>query len=165
MADQDVAVFSAEGEMSDIKRQAQQLEAGNLQERAKAASFGAADLAAEGGDWTVWLREKTVEALRERDAEIERLRGLVDACSIFLKEDETPAQRIERERADTEAVLKLLLKEKRYNERLRSALEFVLEAARWHFDGDADPKNESPEDMTAHINGLIVQRVREALGE
>ena len=49
-------------------------------------------------------------------------------------------------------------------ERLRDALGFVLEAASWHFDGEADSENESPEDMTAHINGLIVKRVREALG-
>ena len=60
-----------------------------------------------------------IEALAKRDAEIERLRELVDACAIYLKEDETPAQRIERERVDTDAVLKLLLKEKREVERLR----------------------------------------------
>ena len=62
------------------------------------------------------------EVIEEQRAEIQRLRKLVDDCAIFLKEDETPAQRIERERADTDAVLKLLLKEKREVRRLRAAL-------------------------------------------
>jgi predicted RNase H-like nuclease (RuvC/YqgF family) len=63
--------------------------------------------------------EKKVD---QQQAEIERLRGLVEECAVFLKEDETPAQRIARERADTDAVLKLLLNEKRRTERLRGLL-------------------------------------------
>lgn len=63
------------------------------------------------------------DELKAARSEIERLRGLVDACAIYLKEDETPAQRIERERVDTEAVLKLLSKEKREVEQLRGLLE------------------------------------------
>lgn len=41
-----------------------------------------------------------------------------DACEPFLKEGETPAECIERNRADTDSVLTLLAQEKRKNERL-----------------------------------------------
>ena len=37
------------------------------------------------------------------------------------------------------------------------AIAAIRELASWHFDPDADPDNASPEDNTAHINGLIVK--------
>ena len=36
------------------------------------------------------------------------------------------------------------------------AIQSIRELASWHFDPDADPDNESPDDNAAHINGLIV---------
>jgi len=35
--------------------------------------------------------------------------------------------------------------------------------ASWHFDPDADETNPSPEDMVAHVNGLIVSKLDNAL--
>ena len=69
-------------------------------------------------------RDEEIEQLKD---EIEQLRKRIDDCAPFLKEDETPAQRIERERADTEAVLKLLISEKREVERLRKELAWCQE--------------------------------------
>ena len=42
-------------------------------------------------------------------------------------------------------------------ERLRAALEEIKALVSWHVDTEADPSNQSPEDMTAHINGLVWQ--------
>jgi len=39
--------------------------------------------------------------------------------------------------------------------RLRAALEEIRDLAGWHADDTANPDDESPEDMTAHVNGLI----------
>lgn len=50
------------------------------------------------------------------------LRMILDGLAQHLKEDETPAQRIERERSDTGAVLSLLAKEKIKSERLSAQL-------------------------------------------
>jgi chromosome segregation ATPase len=104
--------------------------------------------------------------------EIERLRGLVEECAVFLKEDETPAQRIARERADTEAVLKLLLKEKRRTQKLQDKID------RWQ--GDAECLGRSLTERNAEIErlrGLLREaqenttsdglwlRIEEALGD
>lgn len=51
--------------------------------------------------------------------------ALVAECAPYLKEGETPAQRIERERRDTEAVLTLLVREKKRAE----AMEELLRSA------------------------------------
>jgi len=56
------------------------------------------------------------------------LRMVLDGLGEYLKEDETPAQRIERERMDTGAVLKLLAREKHKTERLQDMLKRMLEA-------------------------------------
>ncbi len=56
-------------------------------------------------------------------SEMERLRGAIDEIRPYLKDGETPAQRIERERRDTDAVLTLLAREKRRAEILAAALE------------------------------------------
>lgn len=48
-------------------------------------------------------------------------------CEQYLKDGETPAQRIERERRDTEAVLALLIREKRKTERMRKALQRIAQ--------------------------------------
>jgi len=42
-------------------------------------------------------------------------------------------------------------------------LEQIADLASWHCDLDADPNDESPEDMVAHVNGLIVRLCREAI--
>ena len=41
-----------------------------------------------------------------------KLRQMLADCEQYLKDGETPAQRIERERRDTEAVLNLLIRER-----------------------------------------------------
>jgi len=42
-------------------------------------------------------------------------------------------------------------------------LEQIADLAAWHCDLDADPNDESPEDMVAHVNGLIVKLCCEAI--
>ena len=56
------------------------------------------------------------------------LRMILDGLAQYLKDDETPAQRIERERKDTGVALKLLAREKRKTERLEDMLKRMLEA-------------------------------------
>ena len=56
------------------------------------------------------------------------LRMILDGLAPYLKEDETPAQRIERERKDTDMVMRLLANEKRKTERLEDMLKRMLEA-------------------------------------
>lgn len=57
------------------------------------------------------------------------LRMVLDGLAQYLKDDETPAQRIERERRDTEAALRLLVLEKMKTERLTNFLHRMLEAS------------------------------------
>jgi hypothetical protein len=59
-------------------------------------------------------------------AELRRLHDLVDACEPYLKEGETPAERIERERGDTEAVCRLYAKEREKNVELLEALKLAV---------------------------------------
>lgn len=59
-------------------------------------------------------------------AELRRLQGLIDACAIYLKEGETPADRILRERGDTDAVCRLYAKEREKNQELLEALKLML---------------------------------------
>lgn len=56
------------------------------------------------------------------------LRQMLDDCAKYLKEGETPAQRIERERRDTETVLNLLIREKQKTESMAELLHRMLEA-------------------------------------
>ena len=56
------------------------------------------------------------------------LRMVLDGLAQYLKDDETPAQRIERERKDTGLVMRLLANEKRKTERLEDMLKRMLEA-------------------------------------
>lgn len=39
----------------------------------------------------------------------------------------------------------------------REALKRIQDLASWHYDEDADAEDQSPEDMAAHVNGLIVR--------
>jgi hypothetical protein len=59
-------------------------------------------------------------------AELRRLHDLVAACEPYLKEGETPAERIERERGDTEAVCRLYAKEREKNVELLEAAKQVI---------------------------------------
>jgi hypothetical protein len=69
-----------------------------------------------------------VEAeLAEKSDEVHRLHALVAACEPYLKEGETPAERIERERRDTEAVCRLYAKEREKNVELLEALKRIDE--------------------------------------
>lgn len=60
-------------------------------------------------------------------AELRRLHGLIDECAIYLKEGETPAQRIARDHGDSIALMTLLAREKRKSETLLEALKRVKE--------------------------------------
>lgn len=55
-------------------------------------------------------------------------------CAPFLKEGESPKERIERERRDTDAVLTLLVREKKKNETLSAAMNQIAERT-----GSEDP--------------------------
>ena len=48
---------------------------------------------------------------------------------------------------------------------LKDALFNIFELAGWHTDDTAEPGNQSPEDMTAHVNGLIRHIVTETIKE
>ena len=79
---------------------------------------------ATGGTKTLDLPHFAKLAFAEgRKAENEALREKLDACAPYLKEGETPADRIQREIDDNAAVLGLLAKEKKENEALRKDVE------------------------------------------
>lgn len=61
----------------------------------------------------------------EVTGDVRELRQMLADCERYLKEGETPAQRIERERRDTEAVLNLLIREKHKTERMIEALRQI----------------------------------------
>lgn len=48
---------------------------------------------------------------------------------------------------------------------LRAVLNEIADLASWHYDPEADERNESPEDMAAHVNGLIVRKALAAIGD
>lgn len=56
------------------------------------------------------------------EGDVRALRQMFADCEVYLKEGETPAQRIERERRDTEAVLNLLIREKQRTEAMREVM-------------------------------------------
>ena len=47
--------------------------------------------------------------------------------------------------------------------RYRDALDAVADLAGWHTDDEADKDDTSPDDMVAHVNGLIRRRCKAAL--
>ena len=49
------------------------------------------------------------------------------------------------------------------NKRLQEAVEYALHFASGHYDEDAQEDDPSPDDMTAHLNGLIVRKCQETL--
>lgn len=51
------------------------------------------------------------------------------------------------------------------NKRLKEAVEYALHFASGHYDEDAQEDDPSPDDMTAHLNGLIVKKCRQALAQ
>lgn len=61
------------------------------------------------------------------EGDVRGLRQMLADCEQYLKEGETPAQRIERERRDTEALLNLLIREKQKTEAM------AKEVARYHW--------------------------------
>lgn len=64
-------------------------------------------------------------------ADAPRMHDLLAACEPYLKDGETPAQRIERERRDTAAALELLANERIKNEFALAALRRVKETRVW----------------------------------
>jgi len=68
----------------------------------------------------------------EVNGDVRELRQMLADCEQYLKEDETPAQRIERERRDTEAVLNLLIREKRKTEELSAEVDRLHKDAERH---------------------------------
>lgn len=73
------------------------------------ASLGAGESAPAGNEWT------------PKDPEAAFWRDRFNECAPYLKEDETPLQRIERDHRDMMALLRLLAAEKIKNESLMSA--------------------------------------------
>jgi hypothetical protein len=69
--------------------------------------------------WHPRYREHAAACLR-------RLHALVAACEPYLKEGETPAERIERERGDTEAVCRMYVKQRERNVELLEALRVFV---------------------------------------
>jgi predicted RNase H-like nuclease (RuvC/YqgF family) len=84
----------------------------------KAATWMASPEAAQRLQGYRDMGQQVAEAQKEIDA----LRAEVEACAPYLKEGETPAERIKREIDDNAAVLSLLTKSRAEVERLRSAL-------------------------------------------
>ena len=77
--------------------------------------------------------------LRGRDVadcliENAELRERITACEPYLKDGETPAECIQRNRDDAGAVLKLLAKEKRKHEALRGGLHKLMGDSRSYLD-------------------------------
>lgn len=68
----------------------------------------------------------------EVKGDVRNLRQMLAECEPYLKEGETPAQRIQRERRDTEAVLNLLIREKRKSERMVEALRLIASTTTDH---------------------------------
>lgn len=77
------------------------------------------------------------------------LRAILDGLAQYLKEDETPAQRIERERADTGTVLKLLAREKKDAERYRK-----LRAGHYSIALARSILNDTPHGIDAAVDAL-----------
>ena len=48
---------------------------------------------------------------------------------------------------------------------IRAGLSEIVDLASWHVDLDAREDDLSPEDMTAHVNGLIVQKAQQLIAE
>ena len=60
-------------------------------------------------------------------AELRRLDALIEACEPYLKDGETPVERIEREREDTAAMTRLYGREKEKTEALLRSEEHTSE--------------------------------------
>jgi len=58
-------------------------------------------------------------------AELRRLHAQIAACEPYLKEGETPAERIERDHRDSLALMTLLAREKTKNEAMLEALKQI----------------------------------------
>lgn len=63
-----------------------------------------------------------------------------------------------------DAALAAVAAERERCEALEAALRAVHDYAGWHTDDDADEDNDSPDDMAAHLNGLIRKTCAKALG-
>ena len=64
------------------------------------------------------------------DCGLSRAEVLVESCAPFLKDDETPAECIRRNRKDVDGCLTLLIAEKRKNEALRAERDEAVELLR-----------------------------------
>ena len=127
--------------MSEIARQEQQREHGEAQKLAAKELMGGCIEAAvetadfsttESGNWHDWLREEVVKALRERDAEIKRLR---EENSTFSDSLAAKADRIDRL---GETVARQVAEIERLRELLREAEKMwpnpglSTESSRWY---------------------------------
>ena len=69
---------------------------------------------------------KPADVAEKAAAELRRLHAQIAACEPYLKEGETPAERIERDHRDSLALMRLLAQEKTKNEVLLEALKAML---------------------------------------
>ena len=81
------------------------------------------------------MRHSVDELEAERDA----LQATLNACAIYLKDGETPAQRIHRDHCDALALMSLLAQEKRKSEALLEALKHAEAALADIGDADREP--------------------------
>lgn len=81
------------------------------------------------------------ELLRLSMVEVHRaaLQATLNACAIYLKDGETPAQRIHRDHCDALALMSLLAQEKRKSEALLEALKHAEAALADIGDADREP--------------------------
>ena len=66
------------------------------------------------------------------DTEVARLRALVDECADYLKESETPRQRMDRDHADVLALMEMLSKDRKERDDLRAENARLREALEWY---------------------------------
>lgn len=67
------------------------------------------------------------EDIDKASAELRRFHALIAACEPYLKEGETPVERMERDHRDSLALMTLLAREKTKNEALLEALKVVID--------------------------------------
>jgi len=51
------------------------------------------------------------------------------------------------------------------DEQIRKLLQAIIDLAAWHADLEADESDQSPDDMTAFMNGRIIKRCEAAMEE
>ena len=120
---------------------------------------------AEASEKLHWAKAMRAGAMQielfQRD--MERLRADFEALKVARLAE------VDRLRNERDAAFAMSRCECETNEccanlmRYRDALDAVADLASWHTDDEADSDDTSPDDMVAHVNGLVRQRCKAAL--